>query len=257
MEVSSDAGVHRKSLIANRTQEIDWDAYASQYDLLAKHNPSYRENIELLRSFLGSFGLPEHPSVCDIGAGTGNFICALANDLPEARFVHLDSDPNMNSVAEQKYAAAGIESVDIHSVSALSAEFEPNTFDLIICINALYAIRPPMKVLQQVRSWLKPGGVFFVIDFGRRSNVWDWSSYILGSVFREYGFLACIRLLTNGIETYKQNRRGSKGQAAGVYWLHSTDEFKDALQRAGFSVEHIQTCYRDYCDLAVCRSPSD
>jgi len=256
MEVSSDGVVSTQLAEEHSTHEIDWDAYASQYDLLATYNPSYRENIELLRSMLKDFALSDEPRICDIGAGTGNYICALAKDLPEAAFYHVDADQKMNDVAKNKYAAAGVKNVEIHGASALDTEFQPGSFDLIICVNALYAIHPPEELLRRAKLWLKPGGVFFVIDFGRRTRMWDWSKYIFGSILREHGVMETIRFFVNGMETIRQNRRGSKGQAEGVYWLHTTDEFKEALVRAGYSIERIQTCYRGYCDLAVCRATS-
>lgn len=253
MEVSSDSVVSTQLAEEHQTHEIDWDAYASQYDLLAKYNPSYRENIELLRSMLKEFDLGDEPAICDIGAGTGNYICALAKDIPGATFCHVDADQKMNAVAKSKYAASGVKNVEVHGVSALDADFETGSFDLIVCVNALYAIHPPEELLRRARLWLKPTGVLFVIDFGRRARMWDWSKYIFGSILREHGVLETVRFFVNGMETIRQNRRGSKGQAEGVYWLHSTEEFEDALVRAGYSIERVQTCYRGYCDLAVCR----
>ncbi len=66
MEVSSNA---EEAVDDARVHEIDWDVYASQYDLLAANNPSYHENIAILRSLLADFCLPEFPVICDIGAG--------------------------------------------------------------------------------------------------------------------------------------------------------------------------------------------
>lgn len=252
MEVSSEVAT-REGEIPPVLHEIDWDVYASQYDLLATNNPSYRENIEILRGLLPEFGLPSEAVICDVGAGTGNYICALAKDLPKARFFHLDSDAHMMEVAKAKYEAASVLDVELQCCPASEAVYPPQSFDLIICVNALYAIQPREEFLRRARSWLKPEGVFFVIDFGRRTKMWDWAKYIFGSIYREKGFLECVRFFVNGIEAIRQNRRGSQGQAEGVYWLHSTDEFRQALEQAGFRVSNLSTCYRGYCDMAVCR----
>jgi ubiquinone/menaquinone biosynthesis C-methylase UbiE len=253
MEVTSDVATGDDVLVHPVIHEIDWDAYASQYDLLATYNPSYRENIETLRSMLAGFNLPESPRVCDIGAGTGNFICAQAQDLPTGHFWHIDADEKMNEVAKRKYERAGVGSVEIHCCSATEATYPSEAFDLIICVNALYAIYPQEELLRRIRTWLKPGGVFFVIDFGRRTRMWDWAKYIFGHIYREKGLLECGRFLVNGLETIRQNRRGSQGQAEGVYWLHSTEEFGRVLDRNGYRVTELRTCYRGYCDLAVCQ----
>lgn len=252
MEGSSVAR-HHDDGVGSGSQEINWDAYASQYDLLAANNPSYRENIEMLRSRLTSFQLPNEAAICDVGAGTGNFICALASRLPSARFVHLDSDPAMNEIAIKKYEHAGIKHVDVHCCSAVEATYGAESFDLIVCVNALYAMHPQEETLNKIKTWLKPSGKLFIIDYGRQVKVLDWLLYILWNVAREQGVREAYRFLRNSIESIRQNRRGSRGQAEGVYWLHSTEEFGQILYSAGLHVEELKPCYRGYCDLAVCR----
>lgn len=236
-----------------RPHEIDWDTYASKYDLLATNNPSYYENIELLRSMVRELGLPKDAAVCDVGAGTGNFICALSQDLPNASYYHLDFDPAMNEIAAAKYASAGISGVDIKCAKASEAIYPDESFDLIISVNALYAMKPQMEVLRRIRRWLKPTGTFFVIDYGRQVNVLDWSLYILKHAFQTRGFGYALKLLKNNVENIRQNRRGAQGQAEGLYWLHSTEEFGQVLEQAGFSVLTLRECYRGYSDLAVCK----
>lgn len=256
MEASTNVIQGDEGHAAPKADEIDWDAYASQYDLLATNNPSYLENIEILRSLLKEFSLPDHPAICDVGAGTGNFICALARDLPGARFTHLDADPTMTDVAAKKYKTLALEHVDVHCCSAGDAAYPAESFDLIICVNALYAMAPQTEILRKIRSWLRPSGYFFVIDYGRQVNVLDWTIYILRHVAREKGIVAAAKLLKNNVESIRQNRRGSHGQADGVYWLHSTEAFGTALEEAGFSVDMLRPCYRGYSDLAVCRLKS-
>jgi ubiquinone/menaquinone biosynthesis C-methylase UbiE len=234
-------------------KEIDWDAYASQYDLLAANNPSYRENIEVLRKVVRELDLSPNAAICDIGAGTGNFICALARDLPDANFIHLDADAGMSEIARAKYNAAAVKHVQIDVLPVADAYYPPACFDLIICVNALYAMSPQQEVLQRMRRWLRPRGTLFIVDFGRRSRVLDWALHILGYVLKEKGVRECLRFIRNSRESLRQNRRGSQGQADGTYWLHSTEQFGEALEQAGFEVEQLRPCYRDYCDLAICR----
>jgi ubiquinone/menaquinone biosynthesis C-methylase UbiE len=233
--------------------EIDWDAYASQYDLLAMYNPSYAENIELMRDLLSAKTKSEPKSILDVGAGTGNYLCALGMDFPSARLVHLDSDAAMNGIAGTKYSRAGLENVKLVTAPVIDVEFAEGEFDLIVCVNALYAMPRREETLERIRKWLSPEGYFFVIDFGRPTNIWDWSKYIFGNIIRTRGLSEFFRFLISGRETIRQNRKGSQGQADGTYWLHSTEEFAAALDHAGFRVEHLQTCYREYCDLALCR----
>jgi len=180
-------------------------------------------------------------------------VCALAHDLPLARFFHVDCDPHMNRVAADKYQREGLTNVSVIEGAAAGVEFAPQSFDLVLCVNALYAMGSQETVLSNVHRWLKPNGIFFVIDFGRQSKLFDWGKYIFGNMYRKEGLGACLRFVKNGYETIRQNRNGSKGQSDGNYWLHSTDEFASFLSDCGFAVEVLSVCYRGYCDLAVCK----
>lgn len=232
---------------------IDWDAYATQYDLMAKYNPSYHENIEILRDGLDRWGISDNAKICDLGAGTGNYISALSRVRPDASYTHVDFDSVMNEIALQKYNNLGLKNVTVLESYIQRADFPDESFDLIICVNALYAMSPREVILAKIRKWLKPGGVFFVIDFGRRFRMIDWGWYFISSMIKNHGVVECARFLVSCAEIYRQNSRGSKNQQDGAYWLHSTNEFGKALNEAGFTVEELRPCYRDYCDLAVCR----
>jgi len=234
--------------------EIDWDAYATQYDLMAKYNPSYRENIELLRDYLGGkkFEIGGEPRILDLGAGTGNYISALSRDFRSARFVHVDFDKAMNEVAKTKYRDQQIQHVEIIEKKMEELSFESESFDVIICVNALYAVAPRKEVLHNIYNWLAPKGLFFIIDFGREFRALDWAWYVLKSVVKNHGIVECTRFIANSAEIYRQNARGGKSQRSGSYWLHSTMEFGEVLTETGFRIQELHPCYRDYCDLALC-----
>jgi ubiquinone/menaquinone biosynthesis C-methylase UbiE len=205
--------------------EIDWDAYASQYDLLAMYNPSYSENIELMRGLLAKYLNGPPASILDVGAGTGNYLCALGTDYPSARLVHLDSDRVMCDIAKNKYETAGFKEVGLVTAPVLEADFGDGTFDLIVCINALYAMPAREETLRKIRKWMSPDGWFFVIDFGRRVDMWDWSKHILGNIVRTKGVMEMVRFLISAGEMIRQHKKGL-GQAEGIYWLHSSEEFE-------------------------------
>jgi ubiquinone/menaquinone biosynthesis C-methylase UbiE len=237
--------------------EMDWDAYAEHYDLMCEFNPSYQANVSQLLSVLHNSPIPEGATVCDLGAGTGNYTVAMAQAFPRANYVHVDFDERMNELALRKYRSYRINSVRIVSDYAQTVDFPPNTFDLVVCVNALYAISPQVPLLHKIRSWLKPSGIFFVIDFGRRQRSLDWALYLLRESIKSRRTAGYLRAVIEGREVFKQNRRSSKGQASGRYWLHSTADFGEILNDTGFIVDRLESCYRDYADLAVCRTPAD
>ena len=244
----------QRSVPARESAEIDWTSYARSYDLIPDLIPQYNENIQELRQVLHQEGLVDALSVCDLGAGTGNYVIDMATYLPYAEFIHVDNNGGMNEVAREKYATAGIDNVQVVEEYVQRLDFKDESFDVIVCANALYTLIPQHLVLKKIHRWLKPNGVFFVVDFGRKQSVTDWGWYFLKrSLTNPYYLRSVAKLLTTGIQVAKQAANGTKAQDQGSYWLHSTTEFGTALELAGFRISTLHDCYRGYCDLAVCK----
>ncbi len=237
-------------------EHIDWSVYSEHYDNLCSANPAYLENIEDLVSRISSWELPANASVCDVGAGTGSFTIALASEIPNANLHHLDFDPAMTAIARKKYAEVGL-NVSIHENDVRTINLPNSTFDLLICVNTIYSIPEHDVVLKKIRDWTKPNGRLYIIDFGRKVALLDWAVYILRDRVRKLGIRDTIRWYLDNSQNLKQNRKGANAQAAGSYWLHSTEEFRASLENAGWFVDEIKTCYRDCCDLAVCSNPAN
>ncbi|MCZ6854818.1 MAG: class I SAM-dependent methyltransferase [Gammaproteobacteria bacterium] len=233
--------------------EMDWDAYAKHYDTMCDLNPSYHDNLLSLATRLPKWNLSDDADICDLGAGTGNYIQLLNDLLPGASFTHIDFDAEMNELAAKKYEERGITSVKIVREYAQQVKMEPASFDLILCVNALYAIAPQDQVLKKVRTWLKDDGRFFVIDFGRKQRTLDWAFYLFRESLKHRRVGTYVKALLQSREVIKQNRRSTKGQATGRYWTHSTSQFGDTLVKCGFEIEELTPCYRGYADLAICR----
>ncbi len=236
---------------------VRWDEYARAYDVMCISNPAYQNNLALFRSWLDSIELTSKSTVCDVGAGTGNYTLELARRFPSTRVIHLDSDPVMNRTASRKYRNLAAENVEFRVSNVLGAGFAPQSLDLIVCVNALYTFTGTLSVLEQFRSWLKPSGVLFLLDLGRPMNVADWSKYIIGASLKERGVRATVASFVKGRKAIGQNRLIRREQERGNYWLHSSEEFKTTVSSVGFEITSFQTCYRDVCDLAVCRRVSN
>ena len=237
------------------SDEMDWDAYAEHYDQMCALNPAYQENIDLLLRRIPDWRLSENARICDLGAGTGNYIDAVSQLLPKAEYVHVDFDTKMNEFALEKYKQSETLNVRVVQEYVQNIVFPKQSFDLVMCVNALYAISPQLEVLQKVRSWIKPGGRLFIIDFGRKQRTLEWAIYILRESIKSQTLGRYTRTLIESREVLKQNRRSTKGQTTGRYWLHSTNQFGETLQQCGYLVEELFPCYRGYADLAVCRVP--
>jgi ubiquinone/menaquinone biosynthesis C-methylase UbiE len=246
----NDLATRRLAPIAS--DEMNWEAYAEHYDEMCALNPAYQQNIETLLARLSDWDLPSNATICDLGAGTGNYILQISKHLPTAEFWHVDFDSRMVELAQAKYDRNGVTNVKMVQREVHEVSFPDESFDLIVSINALYAFTPHEEILARMRSWLKPRGKLFLIDFGRKQNTLDWTFYIFRESMKANRIGRYAKALLEAREVLKQNRKTSKGQESGRYWLHSTKEFGDTLSRAGFTVEELHQCYRDYADLAIC-----
>lgn len=241
--------------ISRNPRPVQWGAYAQAYDVMSGANPAYQENLARFRSWIASLDLPASATICDVGAGTGNYAVEIAKRFPNADLIHLDSDPVMNRTASRKYRELGAHNVTFANTNVADVQFAPSSLDLIVCVNALYTFGDAANVLKQFHTWLKPAGRLFLIDLGRPMDVVDWSRYIVGSNVRSVGVRATIKAFVKGRKAIGQNRLIRREQDCGRYWLHSHDEFGSALVDAGFKVATTERCYRDVCDLAICQKP--
>lgn len=236
---------------------MSFSRYAPEYDRMAALNPAYQANLELFRRVLTEQDLSANIKVADVGAGTGNYICEMQTFYPEASFLHIDSDPEMNRIAREKYRQHGFSNVEIIEEYVQRVDFPPGEFDILISVHSLYAMHPQKLVLKKLQKWLKPGGALFIIDFGRRQNVVDWAFYILGEVAKRHGYLRAAREFLHFAKVSRENVNTTRGQDSGAYWTHSTEQFAEVLSEAGFSVGEVAQCYRGYSDLAICRKPAE
>ena len=231
---------------------MDWEMYAEAYDGVCEDNPSYQDILDRLVQRVSSWDLGVTPRICDVGAGTGNFVVRLAQIFPDAEITHLDMDQAMNDRAVEKYARENVTNVTITQQLVQRAQFAEQSFDLIVCVNALYAMEARPIVLQRLKRWLSVGGILFIVDFGRRHSILDWGVYMFRNMVKKYGFVGYVRRSIANFEAVKQNNRLGKGQDSGRYWTHSTIEFGGILRETGFEVRELQSCYRGYADMAVC-----
>lgn len=240
----------------NQRSEVSWSLYAAAYDLMCRSNAAYLDNLSLFSDWLKRSHLQHDAIVCDVGAGTGNYLLKVHEHLPGASLIHVDSDARMTTMASKKYRRAGITRVAFEKRPVQDVEIPHETLDLAICVNALYAFPDHSSVLRKLHRWLKPQGLFFAIDLGREMNVAEWTRFILSSSVQDSGLAQTTLRLWKGRHAIFQNSAIRTNQLTGKYWLHHSRDFDSALREAGFQVLESGVCYRGYCDFAVCSKGS-
>lgn len=233
---------------------VQWQEYAKHYDEYVVPLTCYQDNISQLKKFIRLYQLEDIETVCDLGAGTGIYISAMNKVIRNCHFTHVDSDRAMIEYAESRYVKEGV-SASVEHVGIENLELIPNSLDLITAINVIYSLPEPQERLKQVYSYVKPGGYFFTIDFGRKQKPIDWTVYFFKEMLKREGLRQTIKSIPSAVSLFKRQAEAAEAQAHGEYWLHSTDSFAQALSDVGFKVHEHRSCYRGYADLAICQKP--
>jgi trans-aconitate methyltransferase len=166
---------------------------------------------ELGRPLLEMLAARAGERILDLGCGDGR----LTRELAEAGCVVVGVDASENQVA-----AAREIGIDARVMSGEDLQFE-NEFEGVFSNAALHWMKQPARVLAGVHRALKPGGRF-VGEFGAEGNV--------GAV-RDALRTA---LQTRGIDYAKLD----------PWYFPSGDEYRHALQQAGFEVSALETFER-------------
>jgi SAM-dependent methyltransferase len=89
----------------------------------------------------------------EIGAGRGSIAVWLANQVgDEGRVVATDIDTTLLD-------ELGDERIEVVRHDVLADDFAPASFDLVHCRAVLVHLRDPVRALERMASWLRPGGV--------------------------------------------------------------------------------------------------
>ena len=236
-------------------ESVDWERYASAYDLLAESNPAYQTLIEEVVGVVTRLGPRADAVIADLGAGSGNFSVPLAERNPHSLVVHVDAADAMNARARAKAARRALPNHRIEPCDAWAAPFRPGSLTVAVIVHALYALARPREYLARVFEWLEPGGFLVACDPGRVMNVLGWSLFLVRHSLAAHGLGHTISLLRGTRVAAVENRKIGREQRRGQYWTHDLREFRSAIERAGFEVLEAHVTYRGASDLVVARKP--
>jgi len=233
-------------------------AEKSPYDELARHNREYQRLLKAYPEIIREYA-HDAKKVADIACGTGNFTLAIYEALRgnEGLRIHAsDISKDMINIFNQKIRKRNLEDIIITSVKDATdpTSYESEFFDLINITHALNYTGVPEKVMRNIYSWLKPGGVMVAVDIGRELIVSNWSKAVFRWGYEDmaksgYGILAIFPTLAHFIKyraAKKENENFHKGQLSGTYPMHTSEEFKKWVENAGFEILYFSSdFYRD------------
>ena len=110
----------------------------------------------------------------ELGSGTGAFTLALAELLGSDGTIHsVDKDRGALS-AQADLVHTGFPSFRLHQRTAdFTRSLGFNGMDGVLMANSLHFVKDKAPVLSLVRSYLKPGGTFVLVEYDTdRGNLW-------------------------------------------------------------------------------------
>jgi len=161
-----------------------WARFASRYDaFMDRRVTSYGTLIEkILRE------IEEGSLVLEVAAGTGTIALRMAG---KARKVYaIDITPEMIARADEKAKSRGIKNVICSVDDAYALPFSTQTFDAVVCANALHTMQEPGRALAEMRRVLKPAGRLIAPTLCHGQNL---KSHIISRIMALTGFPAYHR----------------------------------------------------------------
>jgi len=238
--------------------DVDWRAYAEQYDLMAKLNPAYQELVDFIAEKFKEFNLRPNSKIADFGSGTGNFSIAVAKVVPNSDILAIDFDQKSLEYLESKARSEGVYNIatKLHDLSKPISDV--NYFDAALMVHFLYVMGKDIapKILKNVFNSLKPGSPFLISDIGREIKVRDWAIYMAYNLVKKKGVKETIKMFKATSEVRRQNRNIQKCQKRGEYYLHTIPEFSALIESVGFKIKYASDeFYRGIDDLVIAYKP--
>jgi len=135
------------------TPERFWDRNAAKY---AKSKigdmPAYEVTLERIRTYLE----PQH-KMLEFACGTGSTALLLAPEI--AQIIGTDISGEMQTIATEKAAAAGVTNVEFRKAGAYDLQPE-GPFDVVFGSSILHLLEGWPDNLKKLREHVKPGGLF-------------------------------------------------------------------------------------------------
>ena len=232
---------------------MNWTQYAKVYDLMADRNPAYQQLLKDYCAYMADLCIPIDGIILDLGAGTGQFSLLAAQYYPHCKIIHMDQDAEMIARAKEKAEALNLTNIEFICGDICSPQLQNGTVQLLLSIHCLYACGHHNQALAQAFLKIAPDGNAYFIDPGRCIDIRDWSIYIFKHLLKSRGLIYTVTTFIRGLPVARSNRTILKLQKEGTYWTHTSEQFGNALNQAGFTVNKLDTCYRGYSDRAICK----
>jgi len=155
------------------------DKLQQTQDMLAKHHRDGEAFVQLMKdTYAGRFNddfwalwneriapvLSESPVILDLGTGPGTFLRDVIERHPSARAIGVECAEYMLAATSDLPAGCEIVTADLHDPHL---PLDDNSVDAVVASVVLHEMHQPVRTLQEMQRCLKPGGLFYVMDWVR------------------------------------------------------------------------------------------
>ena len=131
-----------------------------------------REIWNVRTEIVAASGLKPGMVVADVGAGTGMFVVLLARAVaPGGRVIANDISKPFTEAIAKRAQAEGLSNVSTVVGTDTDTGLAPASVDLVFTSDVYHHFTKVPQVLASIRTALRPGGRFIVVDFERIPGV--------------------------------------------------------------------------------------
>ncbi len=147
--------------------------------MLTKHHRDGKAFVQLMKdTYAGRFNadfwtlwnthmiplLGKSPVILDLGTGPGTFLRDVHERHPMARVIGVECAEYMLEAASDLPEGCEIITADLHDPQLPLTD---NSADVAVASVVLHEMHQPVRTLQEMQRCLKPGGIFYVMDWVR------------------------------------------------------------------------------------------
>jgi trans-aconitate methyltransferase len=128
-----------------------------------------RNHDALFQAFWDQHVALNSEAVChlvDLGCGPGLFLKDLQQRYPNASLTGIECAPYMLKQVDALPAAIRIQVADLNT--DLPDLFAANSLDVALANRLIHELHQPVSLFRNLFRWLKPGGVFILVDMVRQ-----------------------------------------------------------------------------------------
>jgi 2-polyprenyl-3-methyl-5-hydroxy-6-metoxy-1,4-benzoquinol methylase len=203
------------------------------YDKFHRFYHAMDEDQSIIGTFFSQF-LPSTPalteqlekgiSVLDAGCGTGGLLNRLASEFPNSRFTGLDLTEYAIEIARDNAKKKGLTNIEflIQDLTNFDEAALPDQYDLVMTIDAIHDQQKPINVLMGLKTTLKPGGTYLMVDINGTGHLHKDAEMPFAQLLYSISCMHCVPVSL-----------GQGGDGLGAMW--GEEKIREYISTAGFA----------------------